>query len=150
MNVVTFIALLVFFVIFWYLVIKAKIKYDRKKPLVNLAEKIEKQEQRFLFSGKEVNLKEQLGLAKQQQVEKLTKVEKEVNARAERISELENIKRKMLDTKEQKKPEKIKPKVLKEETKQEEEKIAITNKETGTIYIIQNGKIIDTIQGGQK
>lgn len=51
-----------FMALLWFMIFKLLLKIDKKNPLKDIAKKIEKQDKKFYNDGKEVNLKEQIGL----------------------------------------------------------------------------------------
>ena len=46
----------------WFIIFKTKIIYDKNKQLENIAEKMEKQNNKFFVDGKELDLKQKLEL----------------------------------------------------------------------------------------
>ncbi len=50
------------FIFIWFFIFKIKLKYDKKKLIKDLPKKLEKQNKKFYSDGKEVDLKEILGL----------------------------------------------------------------------------------------
>lgn len=64
------------FSLIWFLIFRIKLKYNSKKPLKNIVEKIEKQENDYFGAKDNQDLKEKLGLRKKDQEIKKEEVEK--------------------------------------------------------------------------
>ena len=66
-GIVEIIFSLIMFCALWFIIFKFMLKYASKKILKDIVEKMEKQNKKFYTDGKEVNLKEKLGLDKKEE-----------------------------------------------------------------------------------